>query len=156
MKKALIAATAALVVLGGATSTATAKEFRWGFQTDTTSLDPHGHNVTFTVGFLGNIYEPLVRRNADLQFEPALATSWKIMEPTRWRFKLRKGVTFHNGNSFTASDVRYTWQRTKHENSPLNGRVKGVKDVVVVDDYTVDFITEGPNPILTAEWDTGS
>ena len=56
MKRTLLAVTTALaLVVAGATG-ANAKELRWGFQTDTDSLDPHAHAVTFTIGFLGNVY----------------------------------------------------------------------------------------------------
>lgn len=153
MRKAFTAlAVAAVVVASG--GLAEAKTLKWGFQTDTTSLDPHAHNVTFTLGFLGNIYEGLVRRDADLKFEPGLATKWENLEPTRWRFHLRKGVKFHNGNDFNADDVLFSYERTSNEDANLRGRVVGIKEVVKVDDYTVDFITEKPNPIIYYEWDT--
>lgn len=153
MRKAFTAlAVAAVVAASG--GLAEAKTLKWGFQTDTTSLDPHAHNVTFTLGFLGNIYEGLVRRDADLQFEPGLATKWENLEPTRWRFHLRKGVKFHNGNDFNADDVLFSYERTNNEDANLRGRVVGIKEVVKVDDYTVDFITEKPNPIIYYEWDT--
>ena len=153
MRKAFTAlAVAAVVAASG--GLAEAKTFKWGFQTDTTSLDPHAHNVTFTLGFLGNIYEGLVRRDADLKFEPGLATKWENIEPTRWRFHLRKGVKFHNGNDFNADDVIFSYERTNNEDANLRGRVVGIKEVVKVDDYTVDFVTEKPNPIIYYEWDT--
>lgn len=153
MRKAFtaLAVAAAVVASGGM---AEAKTFKWGFQTDTSSLDPHAHNVTFTLGFLGNVYEGLVRRDADLQFEPGLAVKWENLEPTRWRFYLRQGVKFHNGNDFNADDVIFSFERTNNEDANLRGRVVGIKEVVKVDDYTVDFITEKPNPIIYYEWDT--
>ena len=153
MRKAFtaLAVAAAVVASGGF---AEAKTFKWGFQTDTTSLDPHAHNVTFTLGFLGNIYEGLVRRGPDLQFEPALATSWENVEPTRWRFHLRKGVKFHDGGDFNADDVLFSYERTNNEDANLRGRVVGITEVIKVDDYTVDFVTEKPNPIIYYEWDT--
>ena len=42
---------------------------------------------------------------------PALAERWEIVEPTRWRFHLRKGVKFHNGEPFTADDVVFSLER---------------------------------------------
>ena len=56
MRKAFTALAVATAIVASA-GFAEAKTFKWGFQTDTTSLDPHAHNVTFTLGFLGNIYE---------------------------------------------------------------------------------------------------
>ena len=90
-------------------SPGSAKTLRWAFQGDAQALDPHVLNETFTLGLLGNIYEGLIRRSHELKIIPALATDWKVEEPTRWRFNLRKGVTFHNGNSFTADDVVFSF-----------------------------------------------
>ncbi len=129
-----------------------AKTLRWAFQGDAQALDPHVLNETFTLGLLGNIYEGLVRRGANLKIIPALATDWKVEEPTRWRFNLRRGVTFHNGNKFTADDVVFSYNRSKMEGSDLSKCMATVKEVVKVDDHTVDFVTTTPNPILTAEW----
>ena len=80
----------------------------WAYQSDVATLDPHALNETFTLGFLGNVYEGLTRRGADLAIEPALAQSWEMVEPTRWRFHLRHGVRFHGGESFTAADVVFS------------------------------------------------
>ncbi|MCB2100139.1 MAG: ABC transporter substrate-binding protein, partial [Rhodobacterales bacterium] len=80
--------------------------------------------------------------------------SWEIPEPTRWRFHLRKGVKFHNGNAFTADDVVFSATRVRADGSDLKVRLADDIQVVKVDDYTVDFITPKPNPILNSEWDT--
>ncbi len=133
---------------------ATSKTLKWAFQGDANSLDPHSLNETFLIGYLGNIYEGLVRRDGDLKIEPALAESWELMEPTRWRFHLRKGVKFHNGNDFNADDVVFTLARTRTEGSSFKTRVSTVKEIIKIDDYTVDFITTQPNPILVSEWDS--
>ena len=140
-------------VLAGATlQPAGAETLRFAFQGDVNTLDPYGLNETFTLGFQGNIYEGLTRRDADLAIVPGLAERWEIVEPTRWRFYLRQGVTFHNGNAFTADDVVFSAGRVRMEGSDLTTRLSGVVDVVKVDDYTVDFVTEVPNPILNADW----
>lgn len=138
----------------GSTSAALAETLRFANQADVNTLDPHGLNETFTLGFQGNIYEGLTRRGPDLAIEPALATSWEMIEPTRWRFSLREGVTFHDGSPFTADDVVFSAERARADGSDLKSRLAGVVDVIAVDDYTVDFVTEQPNPILNAEWDT--
>jgi len=149
-------ALAALAAIGlaAAASTADAKTFKWAFQGDAQSLDPYGLNETFTLGFLGNVYEGLIRRDKDLNIIPALATKWEIPEPTRWRFHLRKGVTFHNGNALTAADVVFSADRVRADGSDLKTRIAADVKVVKVDDHTVDFITSKPNPILHSEWAT--
>ncbi len=151
MRRSLLAAATALT-LGAAP--ATAETLRFAYQTDVNTLDPHGLNETFTLGFQGNIYEGLTRRAPDLAIEPSLATHWELLEPTRWRFHLRQGVTFHDGSPFTADDVVFSAERTLAEGSDLRTRLAGVVEVIAVDEHTVDFVTEVPNPVLHAEWDT--
>src|SRR3954451_24791823 len=84
---------------------ASAATLRFAFQGELKSLDPYSLNESFTLGMLGNVYEGLTKRDKDLKIIPALAISWEIIEPTRWRFHLRKGVKSHNGEDFTADDV---------------------------------------------------
>ncbi|MCY4547713.1 MAG: ABC transporter substrate-binding protein, partial [Defluviicoccus sp.] len=90
-----------------------AKELRFAFQGDADSMDPYTLNETFTLGFLGNIYEGLIRRGPDLVIEPALAERWEIVAPDRWRFHLRRGVKFHEGEDFTADDVLFSADRVR-------------------------------------------
>ena len=151
MRNMLLAGAAALALGVGS---AGAKEMTFAFQGDANSMDPYNLNETFTLGFMANIYEGLIRRGANLEIEPALAESWEIIAPTRWRFRLRKGVKFHDGRDFTADDVVFSAERVNGEGSDLKTRLAGVTEVVKVDDYTVDFVTEEPNPILHFEWAT--
>jgi hypothetical protein len=88
---------AALLLAALAAPPAAAKSFTWAFNADVLTLDPHASNNTFTNTFLGNVYEALVRHNDRIEIEPALAESWERVSPTLWRFQLRRGVTFHNG-----------------------------------------------------------
>lgn len=144
-----VASVAALCVATGAQ----AKTFKWAFQGDAQSLDPHTLNETFTLGFLSNVYEGLVRRGPDLQILPSLAESWELLDPNHWRFTLRKGVKFHNGNDFNADDVIFTFDRVRMDGSDIKTKVAADTKVVKVDDYTVDIITSKPNPIVYYEWD---
>ncbi len=131
-----------------------AETLKYAFQGTLNGLDPYSLNETFTLSSLGNTYEGLTRRGADLAIEPALAESWEIVEPNRWRFFLRKGVKFHNGNDFTAEDVAFSAERVRSEGSDLATRIQSEVKVEIVDDHTVDFVLPGPNPILHYEWDT--
>ena len=150
-KLAIALGAAALVAT---TAPAGAATLRWAFQGQLNALDPYTLNETFTLGQLGNVYEGLTRRGKDLEIEPALATEWEVVEPTRWRFKLREGVKFHNGNDFTADDVVFSVERVLSQNSDLKTRLPADVKVEKVDDYTVDFVLSQPNPILPYEWDT--
>ena len=145
-----LVAAAAAAVLAFAQG-ADAKTFKWAFQGDAQSLDPHGLNETFSLGYLGNIYEGLTAYNANLELIPALAESWETTSPTTWVFKLRKGVKFHNGNDFTADDVIFSWKRTLTEGSDQKVRGALMKSIIKVDDHTIQVETPGPIPTLTRE-----
>src|SRR5436305_455269 len=133
---------------------ASAATFRFGFQGDLKSLDPYTLNETFTLGSLGNVYEGLTKRGKNLEIIPGLAERWEVVEPTRWRFYLRQGVKFHNGEDFTADDVVFSTERVRANGSDLKTRVPADMKAVKVDDYTVDFLLSRPDPILHYEWDT--
>ena len=147
-----------VLALGLAAATiapASAATVRFAFQGELKSLDSYSLNESFTLGMLGNVYEGLTKRGKDLKIIPGLATSWEQVEPTRWRFHLRKGVKFHNGEDFTADDVVFSAQRTFDTASDIKTRIQPVgTKAVKVDDYTVDFILPSANPILPYEWDT--
>lgn len=128
---------------------ALAKTFKYSTSGDVMTIDPHSQNEGPNNAMKNNIYECLVHRNYNLEVEPSLAVKWEAINPTTWRFYLRKGVKFHEGEPFTADDVVFSFNRNKHANSPLNTYVATVKEVKKVDDYTVDYITNGPDPILT-------
>ncbi len=125
-----------------------AKTFRYAFQGDVQTMDPHGLFETMTLGFQRNIYEPLVIRNAKMEMTPSLAEKWENIEPTVWRFHLRKGVKFHDGNDFTAEDVEFSVKRLSTEGSDMKVVAALIDSVKVIDDHTIDFITKTPDPIL--------
>src|SRR5579864_1908857 len=151
IRTAILAIGLALAMWAGPASAVT---FKFAFQGDLKSLDPYSLNETFTHGVLGNVYEGLTKRGKDLKIIPGLAESWEVLEPTRWRFHLRKGVKFHDGQDFTADDVVFSADRARGPTSDVKTRLPADAKVVKVDDYTVNFILSGPNPILNAEWDT--
>ena len=126
-----------------------AAEFKWAGTTDPQSMDPHAVNSAPVLGFLNNVYEGLVRRGKDMAIEPALATSWEpIGDGEGWRFFLREGVTFHDGATFDAEDVRFSYERASSEQSDTRSWFSPVKDLVVVDSMTIDILTNAPNPIF--------
>jgi len=130
------------------------RTFKYAFQGGLQSLDPYSRNETFSFGTLGNVYEGLTRRGRNLEILPGLAVSWEIVEPTRWRFYLRKDVRFHNGNEFTASDVVFSADRVRSEGSDLKTRIPADAAFEIVDDHTIDVVLTSPNPILHYEWDS--
>ncbi|MCE0506136.1 ABC transporter substrate-binding protein [Roseivivax sp. GX 12232] len=139
----------ALVAVAALTAPAAAEPFRWAGQTDPNTMDPHAGNSAPVLGFLNNVYEGLVRRNQDMEIEPALATSWEPLEDgPGWRFTLREGVTFHDGAEFTAEDVVFSYERASSAEADTASWFSGVTEVTAPDDYTVVMRTEAPNPIF--------
>lgn len=134
LKLALLATTAGLFA-----GTADANTLRFAEAMEITSMDPHAAREDFTLSLIGNVYEGLVRWNRELKLEPALAESWEALSDTEWRFHLRKGVTFHNGNAFTADDVIFSYERAGSPGSPFAGLLEPIAQVTKVDDHTVDF-----------------
>src|SRR5215470_8253193 len=109
----------ALVLAAASALSADAATVRFAFQGELKSLDSYSLNESFTLGMLGNVYEGLTKRDKDLKIIPGLAESWEQVEPTRWRFHLRKGVKFHNGEPFTADDVVFSAERVVGVSSDL-------------------------------------
>jgi peptide/nickel transport system substrate-binding protein len=143
----LLAAAAATLALALPAHAATLK---WAAQNDVITLDPHSQNHATTNGIMQHVYEGLVRFDKDFKIEPCLATSWQQVSPTQVRFNLRKNVKFHDGSPFTADDVVFSYGRIMQPQGTMQIYVQGVKEVKKVDDFTVDLILSGPNPVLLA------
>jgi len=121
---------------------------RWASQGDALTYDPQAQNETPTNAAQMHVYEPLVMRGRDMSIVPALAVSWDVVEPTVWRFELREGVRFHGGERFTAQDVKFTIERAQSQKSDFKAYVEKISEVRIVDDFTVEFVTDAPFPLL--------
>lgn len=152
LKKSLMAAVA--LGVAAAVMPAQAETFKYSFQGDVQSLDPHSLNETFSLGFWGNIYEGLTAYDENLGLIPALAESWENPEPNKWIFHIRKGVKFHDGGDLTADDVIFSWQRALSEGSDMKVRAGAIKKMTKVDDFTIEAWTADPMPILMQEMTT--
>ncbi len=99
-----------------------------------------------------NIFDGLIHRTEDLELEPGLATSWEFLDDdTRIRFHLREGVVFHNGEPFNAAAVQYTFERLLGEAGaagPQRANYTSISAIEVVDEFTVDFLMNQPDPVL--------
>jgi peptide/nickel transport system substrate-binding protein len=92
------------------------------------------------------MFEPLVQYDEKLQLKGVLAESWEMPKDTVWRFKLRKGVKFHNGADFTAADAKYSLDRVKDPATAswLTGNLANMVKAEAVDDYTLDVTLDSP------------
>ena len=115
---------------------------------DPQTMDPHALALLYHSRVWTQVYESLVGRDEKFQLEPALALSWQATSPTSWRFKLRPGVTFHDGAPFTADDVVFSVERALAPPSQRGFQLKGVKAARKVDDLTVEFTLDAPEAVL--------
>ncbi len=110
---------------------------------DIITVDPKFLKGRQTQNVLRLMFDSLYHRDNDMQIIPWLATSLENPDELTWRFHLREGVKFHNGNDFKANDVKFTIERLMEEDSVWNA-ANFVDRVEVVDDFTVDIITQDP------------
>lgn len=136
----------AFMATTAATAYAQEKSVTIGLTSDPSHLYPlAGEELSSNIMYY-HLYDPLVKRSAELEFVPGLAESWENVDETTWRFKLRAGVTFHNGNPFTASDVVYTVEKAKESIRP--DLAANIATVTAVDDLTVEITTPKPYAVL--------
>jgi len=155
MKRATYLASAAMASVL-TISPALAEELVIGLASEPTSIDPHYHNLGPNNAFGRHIFSRLILQDENQQLTPGLAVSWEAIDDLTWEFKLREGVTFHDGNPFTADDVVFTYERAPEvPNSPSSFATytKG-KTVVKVDDLTVHIKTETPYPLMANDVST--
>ncbi len=125
-----------------------------GLATDVTAIDPHYHNLTPNNNVAAHIFGFLVQRNEKSQLEPSLALAWETVDPLTWEFTLRRGVKFHDGSDFTAADVVASIERVPtvpNSPSPFTAYTRQIKEMVVVDPYTIRFKTTTPYPLMPSD-----
>jgi peptide/nickel transport system substrate-binding protein len=114
-----------------------------GMGADAVSLDPHRSNDQSSSRVRGQIYETLIAQDDSLNLIPGLAESWTQVDDLTFEFKLKQGVVFHDGSSFTAADVKFTFDRAVQ--SPDIGFIMNpIASTEVVDDFTVRLTTKFP------------
>jgi len=114
-RRGFLRMTAAAIASGGARGWAAApaqpKELRLALATEPTSLDPHYAAIAGNIAVSQHLFEALVGVDAAGRYVPALAQSWRAVDPTTWEIKLRPVVRFHDGTQMTAEDVAWSLKR---------------------------------------------
>lgn len=148
MTRSLVRA-AALALLMGVPAAAMAEDLSIGMSTTPTTLDPHEDSNAPNNAVGRHIWDALVNLTATSANEPDLAESWEMVDETTWRFKLRQGVTFHDGSEFNADDVVASITRARDKPSQaFASYTRNIASVTAVDPYTVEIKTETPDPML--------
>lgn len=118
---------------------------------DMVGLDPHTSPAFASRRIFELVYNTLVRFDGDMAVAPELAESWEISDDgLTVTFKLRPGVTFHNGDEFTSEDVKYTFERILDEETGAVARsfFVGISEIETPDPLTVVMTLESPNAAL--------
>ncbi len=149
----MLAAAALLLGFAGG-CLAQSRELRLALERDTSSLDSMRNWDALTLAITTNIYDPLIDFEPDRGFHSRLAERWEQVEPTRWRFWLRRGVKFQGGEEFSADDVVFSLQRMRHRNSRGANVLRNLAAVEKVDDFTVDLVSRTPDPVLINQLNT--
>ncbi|HIP97417.1 MAG TPA: ABC transporter substrate-binding protein, partial [Anaerolineae bacterium] len=120
------------------------------------TFDPADYRDRPTETVLRNMFDGLVTRTTTNKVVPQIADSWEWIDNKTLEFKLKQGVTFHNGEPLTAEDVKFTFERTITENAieypephtaARKGLIAPLEEVEVVDDYTVRLHFSKPWPV---------
>ncbi|MCC7367395.1 MAG: hypothetical protein IT306_03170 [Chloroflexi bacterium] len=118
---------------------------------DAISLDPPMHSLIQNNTTLMHIFDSLVYLDAQGKLQPMLATTWEVSPDGKsWTFKLRQGVTFHNGEPFDSAAVKFSIERTLNpdQKSPTRSKIAAITRVDAPDPSTVVFSTAQPFALL--------
>lgn len=150
-------ACAAMLTALAATSFATAQtyggELHIALHRDPARLEPHISQGATSTSVQGNIYDTLIQYDETGAIVPALATSWTIEDELIYTFHLREGVSFHNGQSFTAADVIASFDRIANPETGATSltTVTSMASYEAVDPYTVRIVLHTPNAVFLHE-----
>ncbi len=111
-----------------------------------TNLDPRKATDVASARVTQLVFSGLLKKDQQSNLVPDVALSWEQPDSTTYMFHLRQGVTFHDGSSLTARDVKYTFLSIMDPafKSPRRGSFEELKQIEVLDDYTVKFILKKP------------
>ena len=134
--------------LGVPAGAAGAAHLRIATAFDPQSMDPHAVALLYHSRVAFQVYDSLLNRDEQFRLEPSLALSWQALNATTWRFKLRPGVTFHDGAGFTADDAVFSIERAMAPPSQRAFQLKGVTGARKVDELTMDISLATPDAVL--------
>jgi len=144
MKKRLAMLFLALLLVCGFAAAAD-KDIVYASDSTAKSLDPHDTSDTYSGCIEKAICQGLMGFDKDLKVVPLLAESYTYNDKaTEFTFKLRKGIKFHDGEPFNAQAVKVNIDRLMSGKYKRSSLMKPVKELRIIDDYTVQFILNEP------------
>ncbi len=134
-----------------------AADLRVGISTEPWDLDPAIRTDTGSGYIIQNVYDPLIELNTERQptGEFALCGGWEWSNNAQTiTLKIRKGVKFHDGSDLTAADVKYNfeWQLDKENAAPNAGLLGPIKEIKIIDDYTLEVNFKDPYTSALQNW----
>lgn len=108
---------------------------------DLDSIDPALSGNDFS-NFL--LTEGLTAVTSDFKIIPSIASSWNYSGNNVWQFKINKDIKFHDGSFVTPTDIKSSLERSIKHNPELAGRLN-IKEIKIIDDSTIDIITNTPD-----------
>ncbi|MAC80632.1 MAG: hypothetical protein CML66_21495 [Rhodobacteraceae bacterium] len=125
----------------------------WSGVTEIITLDPAKIDQVLQFQVTSNVLSGLMHIDNDLVAQGDLAEDWTVSDDgLEYTFKLREGVTFHNGDPFTADDVLYTFERSSNpEISIHSGNLANVDKLEKLGDYEVKFTLKAPQASFLAK-----
>jgi peptide/nickel transport system substrate-binding protein len=121
-----------------------------GLSSSINTLDPFNFPELNTFNVVHHICEALIYQADDGTPAPGLAVSWENLDDTTWRLKLREGVRFHNGETFDATAVVFSWQYSQQPEILQKWGYSSIDNIEIEDEYTVLITTKSPDPLFTA------
>lgn len=117
---------------------------------DPLTLDPQKQFSEKNHTLVQQMFEGLVRFTPEGEIEPALATEWRRLDERTVQFKLREGVSFHNGEPFDARSVKFSVERYLDPATgfPALGFIDSIERVEIVSDFVVNVVTKFPDGLL--------
>ncbi len=118
----------------------------WSGVAEIVTLDPAQINQVLQFQVASNVFSGLMHIDANLVAQGDLAESWEVSEDGKtYTFKLREGVTFHNGDAFTADDVLFTFNRSSDPQQSIHYKViANVASLEKLNDLEVRFTLNKP------------
>lgn len=142
MKKSLFLSLCFVLCLSFTAGSALAADLVTAVDSPPRTMNPHGADADANLSIMANFFDGLLQLSGG-EFKPALAERYEHPDKLTWKFYLRKGVTFHNGNKFDAHDVKFSFERLNDpEVSEFTNTGKSIDSIEVIDDYTVIIKTK--------------
>ncbi|MTW87907.1 ABC transporter substrate-binding protein [Virgibacillus dakarensis] len=116
---------------------------------DLTTMDPQNSLSTNGERVFRNMFSRLFIWDQDMEIQPDVVDKYEQIDEVTWRFTLKEGITFHNGDPLTAEDVKFSLERVMTDQTLKEfPYFKQLKEVNVLDDLNVEIVTDGPMPTL--------